>query len=441
MANTDAGTAMSHRFGNLCSAVWRRLKPPAGFARACEGVVFLGFCLVSALVSLVLGYPRLFAGPSSFAMAAIVFLGSCFVGFELMVLAYRRKQVEIEQRSGDRLAEAIESLSEAVSLYDPQGRLILANAAQRQPRDSGDVEIVQRQDGRWLQIRESRTLSGNLVRVESDVTDLMQHEAALRRAKDEAETANRAKSDFLAMMSHELRTPLNAIIGFADVMRAGTFGAVPTRYQEYLKDIADSGHHLLQIITDILDMSKLEAGKAALSESLCNLPAIIRRCQRLIAHHAERGRVSVEARLVPGLPALWADEVKLRQIILNLLSNAVKFTGAQGHVLITAWDLGPDEASGGLAIQIADDGIGMPTDSIPIALSPFRQLDNNLARKYEGTGLGLPLSKGLVELHGGTLELESAVGVGTTVTVRLPASRRRLLDSQHPPSNVIVLMR
>ena len=266
-----------------------------------------------------------------------------------------------------------------------------------------------------MQIRESRTAAGNLVRIETDVTDFMQHQAALRRARDEAEGANRAKSEFLAMMSHELRTPLNAIIGFSEVMRDGLFGPLPPRYQEYLKDINDSGLHLLQIIGDILDMSKLDAGKAVLSESLCDIDLIIKRCQRLLAHRAESGRVLIEAQLPADLPGLWADELKLRQIILNLLSNAVKFTRAGGRVIISARDLGASDADGGLVIEIADNGIGMDTESIPTALTPFRQIDNRLDRKYEGTGLGLPLSKGLVELHGGVLDIKSQVHLGTTV--------------------------
>ncbi|HEX7967172.1 MAG TPA: ATP-binding protein [Stellaceae bacterium] len=365
-------------------------------------------------------------------MATAVFLASCFVAFQLMVLNFRRKRVEIEQRSSERLAEAVESLRDGISLYDSEGRLILTNPAQRRHRDSGDARITQSPDGRWLQIREARTASGNLVRVESDVTDLMQHEAALRRAKDEAETANRAKSEFLAMMSHELRTPLNAIIGFSDVMREGTFGPMPVRYQEYLKDINDSGNHLLQIITDILDMSKLEAGMAELNETPCDVHAIIKRCGRLIAERAERGGLTIDATLPADLPALWADEVKLRQVILNLLSNAVKFTPPGGHVAITAEDLGPDDSAGGLAIEVVDNGIGMPPESIPVALSPFRQLDNQLDRKYEGTGLGLPLAKGLVELHGGVLELKSQTGLGTTARIRLPAARRRLQEHLYP---------
>jgi signal transduction histidine kinase len=406
---------------------------PAGFARSREGLISFVFCGVATVAAATLCYVSFRSAmngipdDSRYAMltATAVLLASCLIAFQLMLVSYRRKRVEIEQRAYERLAEAVESLRDGVSLYDPRGRLILSNAAQRRQHDPGHAEIAQGADGRWLQIRESRTASGNLVRVETDITELMQHEAALRRARDEAEGANRAKSEFLAMMSHELRTPLNAIIGFSEVMHDGLFGPLPARYLEYLKDINDSGQHLLQIISDILDMSKLDAGKATLSETVCDVPLIIKRCQRLMAHRAESGRVLIEAQLPPELPLLWADELKLRQIILNLMSNAVKFTRPGGRVAVAAYDLGPGD-DGGVVVEIADNGIGMAAESIPLALSPFRQIDNRLDRKYEGTGLGLPLTKGLVELHGGALDITSQVDLGTTVTIRLPAARRRL---------------
>jgi signal transduction histidine kinase len=431
MAHIDASAEQPVVTAALSAA--RGVALPAGFARSREGVVTFVFCGVAAVAAATLCYVSYRSaingvlGESRYAMltATVVLLASCLIAFQLMLVSYRRKRVEIEQRAYERLAEAVESLRDGVSLYDPRGRLILSNAAQRRQRDPGHAEIAQGADGRWLQIRESRTASGNLVRVETDITELMQHEAALRRARDEAEGANRAKSEFLAMMSHELRTPLNAIIGFSEVMHGGLFGPLPARYLEYLKDINDSGQHLLQIISDILDMSKLDAGKATLSESLCDAPLIIKRCQRLIAHRAESGRVLIEVQFPPELPLLWADELKLRQIILNLMSNAVKFTRPGGRVAVAAYDLGPGD-DGGVVVEIADNGIGMAAESIPLALSPFRQIDNRLDRKYEGTGLGLPLTKGLVELHGGALDITSQVDLGTTVTIRLPAARRRL---------------
>jgi signal transduction histidine kinase len=375
-------------------------------------------------------------------VAAATFLASMIVAYHLMALLFRRAQSEVEQRSHALLAEAVEGLRDGIRLYGADGGMILATSGQ-QSRDSATVEIAQGADGRWRQIRQSRTASGKLLRVESDITDLMEHEAALRRAKEEAEQANRAKSEFLAMMSHELRTPLNAIIGFSDVMRKQTFGEIGPRYQVYAKDIHESGQHLLRVISDILDMSKLDAGKAELAEGLCDVVETIKRCRRLIVERAERGGVNLMAWFPPDLPALSADEVKLRQIILNLLSNAVKFTGAGGQVTITARDLGPDEATGGLAIEVADNGIGMAPNDIPIALTPFRQLDNQFGRKYEGMGLGLPVCKTLIELHGGVLEIKSEVDAGTVATVRFPAYRRRppltAAPEDAPPSVALAL--
>jgi signal transduction histidine kinase len=374
-------------------------------------------------------------------VAAATFLASIAVAFHLMALVFRRAQSDSEQRSHALLAEAVEGLRDGISLYSTDGRVILTTSAQPQSRDPATVEIAQGADGRWRQIRQSRTASGKLVRVESDITDLVEHEAALRRAKDEAEQANRAKSEFLAMMSHELRTPLNAIIGFSDVMRKQTFGDIAARYQVYAKDIHESGQHLLRVISDILDMSKLDAGKAELAEGVCDVAETIKRCRRLIVERAERGGVNLMAWFPPDLPALWADEVKLRQIILNLLSNAVKFTASGGQVTITARDLGPDAVTGGLAIEVADNGIGMAPKDIPMALMPFRQLDNQFGRKYEGMGLGLPVCKTLIELHGGVLELRSEIDAGTVATVRFPPHRRRppLADPSAEASAAVTL--
>ena len=373
-------------------------------------------------------------------VGAATFVASVVAAYHLMALVFRRAQSEVEQRSHALLAEAVQGLREGISLYGADGGMILATSGQ-QSRDSGTVEIAQGADGRWRQIRQSRTSSGKLLRVESDITDLVEHEAELRRAKEDAEQANRAKSEFLAMMSHELRTPLNAIIGFSDLMRKDTFGEIGPRDLVYAKDIHESGQHLLRVISDILDMSKLDAGKAELAEGLCDVAETIKRCRRLIVERAERGGVNLMAWFPPDLPALWADEVKLRQIILNLLSNAVKFTGAGGQVTVTARDLGADEATGGLAIEVADNGIGMAPNDIPVALTPFRQLDNQFGRKYEGMGLGLPVCKTLIELHGGVLELKSEVDAGTIATVRFPADRRRppLTEApeEAPPAVVI----
>jgi len=241
----------------------------------------------------------------------------------------------------------------------------------------------------------------------------------LVRAHAEAEAASRAKSEFLANMSHELRTPLNAIIGFAEVIESETFGPTGPRYREYAGDIHGSGRHLLQVINDILDLAKVEAGQMLLHEARLDPALVMQGCVRLIKPRAAKSNVRIYTAFDPNLPVLLADEARLRQIGLNLLSNAVKFTKAGGRVSIST---GVDGA-GGITIAVADTGIGMTADEIRIALEPFQQVTSSFSRTNEGTGLGLPLTKTLVELHGGRLDITSAPGRGTTVTVSFPPAR------------------
>jgi len=241
----------------------------------------------------------------------------------------------------------------------------------------------------------------------------------LVRARAEAEAAGRAKSEFLANMSHELRTPLNAIIGFAEVIERETFGPAAPRYREYASDINGSGRHLLQVINDILDLAKVEAGQMLLHEARLDPALVMQGCVRLIMPRAAKSNVRIYTAFDPHLPVLLADEARLRQIALNLLSNAVKFTKAGGRVTIST---GVDR-EGGITIAVTDTGIGMTGAEIAIALEPFQQVTSSLSRTNEGTGLGLPLTKTLVELHGGQLDIASAPGRGTTVSVTFPASR------------------
>jgi len=249
-----------------------------------------------------------------------------------------------------------------------------------------------------------------------------QTEIDLRAAMDQADFANRSKSEFLANMSHELRTPLNAIIGFAQVLRDEMFGALGnTRYRDYAADINDSGQHLLDLINDILDLSKVESGKVELYEDDIEVAALLRSALNMVQERAASGGVALETKVPDGLPALYADERKLKQILVNLLSNAVKFTKPGGVVTLRTWC----DVHSGYLFQIQDTGIGMAQEDVPKALSPFGQVDSALNRQYQGTGLGLPLSKTLAELHGGILDLQSEPGVGTTVTLRLPAARLR----------------
>ncbi len=242
----------------------------------------------------------------------------------------------------------------------------------------------------------------------------------LRLARDEARAADRAKSEFLAALSHELRTPLNAIIGFSEIIKDETYGHIGSaQFRDYANDINSSGQHLLALINDILDLSKIESGTDELHEDNIDIPAIIRSALNLVGQRAEQAGIKLELEPPDQLPALRADERKLKQILVNLLSNAVKFTTAGGEVTLRAWC----RMDSGHVFQIVDTGIGIAPDDIPKALSRFGQVNADMNRQYEGTGLGLPLTKALVEQHGGVLDLQSEVGVGTTVTVSFPAER------------------
>jgi signal transduction histidine kinase len=255
-----------------------------------------------------------------------------------------------------------------------------------------------------------------------EVDDRQRAEEALRHAIELAESASRTKSWFLANTSHELRTPLNAVIGFSDMIKDGLeAGAPKEKLLEYAGHINDSGRHLLAVLNDILDLSKVEAGKLELYEEEVDVAAIVHSCVAPMRQRADRGNVALVIDVPPGLPMLWADPRKLKQVLLNLLSNAIKFTTPGGRVT-TRVSQGP---SGAISIAVADTGIGIAAKDIPIALAPFSQVDSAFNRKFEGTGLGLPLAKALVELHQGQFDLQSQPGVGTTIRIGFPAARTR----------------
>jgi len=240
---------------------------------------------------------------------------------------------------------------------------------------------------------------------------------ALERARQQAEEASLSKTRFLANMSHELRTPLNAIIGFAEVIQKEMLGPLGNaRYGEYVDDILSSGQHLLSLINNILDMSKIESGSWRIQPEMLDPVDVLETSLRVFRERAVSRGLRLSLQIDPGLSEGFVDRQALRQIMLNLVSNAIKFTAAGGTVEIGAEAL----AEGGFRIRVSDTGIGIAAENIPVVLAPFGQVENDLTRKYEGTGLGLPLVKSLVELHGGRFELDSRLGEGTTVRAYFP---------------------
>ncbi|RXF69254.1 PAS domain-containing sensor histidine kinase [Hansschlegelia zhihuaiae] len=335
-------------------------------------------------------------------------------------------------------------------------------AAGRQPvivnsvRPDGRVEDgarsfeAQIEDGRWLRINERRTKDGGFVSVGTDISSLKRQEerlmdsekalmanvADLRKSrqtlevqaqqladlaekyaeqKSEAEHASKAKSDFLANISHELRTPLNAILGFSEIMQSGLFGPLGSdKYAEYVGDIRDSGQYLLDVISDILDMSKIEAGRFMISRETIDIDRVVMDAMRVITPRAEEKSIALRAEAACGL-TVEVDRRALKQILLNLLSNAVKFTPAGGRVTIRTRAVG-----GAMNLYIEDTGIGVSKEALDRLGRPFEQVENQFSKSHKGSGLGLAIAKSLAELHGGSMRLRSTVGVGTVVLVRLP---------------------
>ncbi len=255
--------------------------------------------------------------------------------------------------------------------------------------------------------------------ISTDITDRRRAEEALLRAKEEAEFASRAKTEFLANMSHELRTPLNSIIGFAEMLEGEFFGPIGgAKNREYVGAIKDSGAHLLRLIKDILDVSKIEAGMAELTEEDIRIRDIAESCHRMIRNRAEKAGLSLVLELPKDLPGLRCDSTMVKQVLINLLSNAVKFTPAGGIVTTR----GIRDGSGAIILSVTDTGIGIAPEDIALVVEPFRQA-GGFANRREGVGLGLALAKALTELHGGILTIESVVGNGTIVGVRFPPER------------------
>ena len=327
-------------------------------------------------------------------------------------------------RSFEELLRANAAYLEPLT-HDRDAFIAARLAQHRNP--SGEPVIIAHKDGRWFMVQERRTSYGGLVSVRSEITALKQNEERLEQlaegltaAKRQAEEANQAKSKFLASMSHELRTPLNAIIGFAELIeRQSESRGSLERAVDYAHDIRRSGVHLLELINDILDMSKIEAGRQQFSDEPLDLQELGESCARMLGSRATSGEVTLRSEIPPYLPLLRADHRSIKQVLLNLLSNAVKFTPAGGSVVLSV----TLHADGGLVLSVKDDGVGIPADQIARVFEPFRQVDRKNYSKAEGTGLGLSICKGLLEPHGATIQLVSTLGKGTTAIVHFPPER------------------
>ena len=433
-----------------------------------------GIFLLAALCSIltVIGLFLFPAGTITWMAVSNRFLALLAIWVTAILLAMAKRSELALRRSErrakaaeQRLKDAIESSSEGFVVYDADDRLVHCNRNWMEiygytddkvrpgiryedlvrldvelgaitADDDGDDYVRQRmayrrcfegsfdiqlKNERWISIRERQTSDGGIVGVQTDITERKEAEAMVRAAKEEAELASRSKSEFLANMSHELRTPLNAIIGFAQVIEAETFGPVGAqKYLDYARDINASGQHLLDLINGILDLSKIESGRIKVHDEDVDLQETIETCVALMAERARAADIDILTKF-PDAPQLGlrVDKRMLRQILINLLSNAVKFTLPGGRITVSF----ASGQMGGLVIRIRDTGIGIAAEDVPAAFSRFGQIDSQLARKYEGTGLGLPLSKSFTELLGGSLELLSEVGVGTTVMVCFPPER------------------
>lgn len=336
----------------------------------------------------------------------------------------------------DMLDTVIGAIDVGILLFDQTDRLVLANPWARKLLPSlgalgasRDDTVAMLHDGqedapadsefkvadRWIASRQRPTAEGGTIIVLTDITAEKQAENLLVDARDNALLADRAKSEFLANMTHELRTPLNAVIGFAEVLRDELYGPLGSpQYKDFVADIYDSGRHLLAVIDDILDLSKIEVGRRELRPHPMDVTRTIDSAIRMLVHRAESGGVTVSGSYDDDLPFLNGEERGVKQVLLNLLTNAVKFTPRGGHVSVHA------TAREGLDIIVADNGVGIAPEDQQRIFTPFVQLDAGGLQRYEGAGLGLALVKSLAEMHDARVDLESAEGEGTTVTVRFP---------------------
>jgi signal transduction histidine kinase len=350
----------------------------------------------------------------------------------------------------NRLIDALETSGEGVMLVSPERRVLIVNSQLRaffpqvaerlvdgvkfgtafalmqsqfkQATEGldlagGNMEH-QLHDGRWLRFTVSSTSDGGTIVFLSDFTQIKEREESYRRAKQEAEAASAAKTRFVANMSHELRTPLNAIIGFSEMLSSEIFGALGhARYKEYAGDIENSGKRLLEVINSVLDLAHSQSGKIALQGKNIDLAPVLKQCAETAAVECEKAKLRFTARGLDRSAVIYGDKDRLQQVFQNLLSNAVKFNKRGGFVALTVHGDG-----GNVTIDIEDSGIGMTAAEVDIALTPFSQVDARLERKYEGAGLGLPLSKAFVDAHDGTMDIQSSAGAGTKISISFPRS-------------------
>ncbi|MBL6942677.1 MAG: PAS domain S-box protein [Rhodospirillales bacterium] len=286
-----------------------------------------------------------------------------------------------------------------------------------------------------LQVFPIRSRAGNVknfVAIMEDITERKHSEEKLILAMQEAENANEAKSSFLANMSHEFRTPLNAILGFSETIKLRVFGPLENKqYGQYIDHIHGSATHLNQLVEEILDLSKIEAGQQDLNEVNVVIADLLRNCFALVNEQARKAEIRIEENIDEALPALFADERMIKQVMINLLSNAIKFTAKGGRVTVRAFVTDNNQ----ITFEVSDTGIGISKEDYEKVFTVFGQAENILTRSHEGSGLGLPISRRLVDLHGGKLELDSELGEGTAVTITFPPQRTHDGDIQGHPKN------
>ena len=418
-----------------------------------------------------LGMTGLMPPPLTLPIAADAFLllgvasATAYAAGLAVMVQMVHKQSESAVRAGEeRYRLLAENVNDMITRHDEKGRVVFASAAAQQllgetvQKVLGDglfehvhvadrpayltalsrcqanneaisVEFRVRRAGpaaaarySWVEMRcrpmpqlKGSSASG-IVAVTRDISEYKAQEEALLRARDEAEGASRAKTQFLASMSHELRTPLNAIIGFSEILNQELFGALgEARYQEYARLIHESGEHLLNVVNDILDMSKIEAGKFTIVTEPFEVGSLINSCCDIMRHTAEQKKLSLKVDVAPNLPELAADKRACKQMLLNVISNAIKFTEPGGWVKVSA-----TAENGNVVFEVADNGIGIAEQDLLRLGSPFVQASSSYNRSHEGAGLGLSVVKGLARLHGGTLDLTSTLGEGTTSRIVLP---------------------